>query len=329
MANIEVDPNFDIERQVHRENEGQDTITPLTNTPFLKQLNKLKHVAGSNKSINSTNSSNADRIDIAEPDTQSVKSNLSQRLMKKASLVPESFRTLFRTKSDNRAKNESNLIELLDQSFFETKSNLDTSSNVNEKSSTLHVNRVGSREEASSSSKSLGFTPTNLNTNSASQKASFLNLNLITASNSNSTDKVFDAISSIIQNQHISLDLQSKKKNANFVENLESREKLIENVRLIVKQSEMLKKHRINKSIFMCRFFTFMVFLLMFIFVLYFIKTILSITDRFLTVDEESVNYSTLFGYARYNTSNQYSNVTSQHANNATRNATIYFHRKL
>ena len=53
---------FDIEKQqlqyTNREQEGQDTITSLSNQPFLKQISRLKSVNNSKTSINSGSNSN-------------------------------------------------------------------------------------------------------------------------------------------------------------------------------------------------------------------------------------------------------------------------------
>jgi hypothetical protein len=70
---------------------------------------------------------------------------------------------------------------------------------------------------------------------------------------------------------------------------VESREKFIENVKLIVKQSEMIKKHKINKSIFICRTLTILMFLFMSLFVLFFLHTIVSIWQSFLLEPSDEV----------------------------------------
>jgi hypothetical protein len=57
--------DVDVEREAAltsiRGGEGQDTITPLTNNVFLKQLSKLKHHESS-KSINSINSTSSSSL---------------------------------------------------------------------------------------------------------------------------------------------------------------------------------------------------------------------------------------------------------------------------
>lgn len=87
MINKPLDLN-EIERQTDRAAEGQDTITPLTNTIFLRQLSKLKHqtttlgvqqLSGSTKSINSIDSGGVSSpLEItAFPFDQDAQSNLS------------------------------------------------------------------------------------------------------------------------------------------------------------------------------------------------------------------------------------------------------------
>jgi hypothetical protein len=289
---------IDIERQVHRELEGQDTITPLTNTAFLKQFNKLKQHGGSNKSINSTNSQNrystiSDHTDMSA-DTQSIQSSSSQKNKFK---MPQSFKTLFRGQS-SRSNMDQNFMDLLEQN-----------ANFDNDNQTATLNRSllyqsSRNEEVFSNYKSLHCGPSST-TNMNSAKTSFLNLN------SNKTDKVFDALSSIISQQN-NIILNDKANNK--INSIENTEKFIENVRLIVKQSELIKKHKINKSIFVCRLFTFLVFLFIAIFVLYFVKTILAITSQFLRVD----NYNSYYDLNR-------TTLNSTTLNSTTSNRTTFF----
>lgn len=52
--------SFDVEKQLpgFRELEGQDTITSMTNQPFLKQISRLKSASNSKSSLNSAPYSN-------------------------------------------------------------------------------------------------------------------------------------------------------------------------------------------------------------------------------------------------------------------------------
>jgi hypothetical protein len=301
---------IDIERQVHRESEGQDTITPLTNTAFLKQLNKLKHQYGSNRTINSIASSHSnntppstlvnrysslnDQID-ASSDT-SLKSS-GPEYIKKKSIVPESFLNLFRTRSESRSaiENANSVFGMLDRSFFDSNSttNCYTEPPTNAKGST---NRMAIADDAASNFKTSIYQQSH-NLNHSTRAGSLLNINApvgVGGRSANPTDQMFDALSSILINtQNVAVAEPPSSKtaqtsptdpNANTKEN---REKFIENVKLIVKQSELIKKHKISKSIFICRALTFLMFLFMFLFVMFFLHTISSIWQSFLLEDND------------------------------------------
>ena len=202
---------IDIEKQTHtnhRESEGQDTITPLTNTLFLKQLAKLK-------SVTSNNSSN---LSLSSLSTNSINSM-------KLSLTPKS----------SRHRSNEDLKDNLTNPFADLFSFNKTSSKM-----------------------SLDKNDETLNTS----------LNLISnhqiLSTKSGTDQVYDVISNIIHNPETNVLLIDKE--------------FIENVKIVVIQAELLKKKKMNKSIFICRIFLFLFLFALFIMFFYFLKTLNVIT---------------------------------------------------
>lgn len=243
--------SFDVEKQVHRDSEGQDTITPLTNVFFIKQLSKLKQHNGSSKSINSIQSgSSLNRNSIL------VENDFDTHSLHK---IPEAFLSLFRS-SSSRSQSKTNLSDIIYQSNNLLNESFKYSPNLNQ-------NKKLNQEES------------NLNTtfNSGKQSLVHLNSNSSNASVANKTDKVFDALSNIL--------LQQTSQNRKiYLEN-----EFIENVKLIVKHSEMIKKKKLDKSIFMCRFITFLFFLFMLMLVCYFLKTLHSISSNIIVYNSANL----------------------------------------
>jgi hypothetical protein len=325
----------DIERQVHRESEGQDTITPLTNTAFLKQLNKLKHTYGSNRTINSLSSSSSSRSNTL-PNAERAASRYSSlndqidassetsiksggpEYIKKKSIVPESFLNLFRTRSESQSaiENANNIFGMLDRTFSDSNSttNCYTDPPTNAKGST---NRMAAAEDVTSSFKASIYHQSH-NLNHSTRAGSLLNINTPGGRSVNPTDQMFDALSSILINtQGTTVDTTTRvpqtAQDLNATNSKENREKFLENVKLIVKQSEMIKKHKINKSIFICRTLTFLMFLFMFLFVMFFLHTIASIWQSFMLEEDDGEATSTYFDnnvYANFSTLISNSNYT-------------------
>ena len=315
----------DVEKQVNREAEGQDTITPLTNTVILKQLNKLRRVS-SNKTINSINSSStnfnstnryssvSDSIDANENEDKKSVSGLSQQLAKKKSLVPESFANLFRTRSESRSAqdNVSNIFEMLDKSFYDSNSttNFNDANDVNTNNAKPSASRLMSINDVSSTQ--FKRFSNHLKSSSAynnSVKTSYQVLNSVTT---NVTDRMFDALSSILMNNQHRVVRKNDPDNTpvlnNEVNGRENREKLIESVKLVVKQSELIKKHKLNTSIFICRSLTFFVFMFMLVFAVFFLRTILSIWQSFSLLDEDNNNKLLFLDSTNFTTDSPISN---------------------
>lgn len=248
---------YDVEKQVHRESEGQDTITPLTNAFFVKQIGKLKNLSASNKSLSSIHSSSSltnGQVEF-EFETKSMLSDAVHFQKAKNRLhIPQSFLSIFRSDSPHKAS-RTNISDLLNESArlsptFEPKRHPEIDD--------PHLN-----------------TTFYSNINSNHMKQSVHNLN--------QTDKVFDALSNILigntQSNHQINPVSSNTYYNNGKIHLDH--EFIENVKLIVRENEANKKRKINKSRFMCSLITFLFFLLMFMLICYFLITLNSIANNF------------------------------------------------
>jgi hypothetical protein len=265
---------IDFEKQAHRELEGDDTITPLTNATFLKQLTKLKQLTnnavGSSKSINtlksfSENSFNVEIVTTKSDDDQmSVKKFLSKRM-------PERLQKLFVSKSTKTPK------QVDDLQFFRSKSKLnankigkrvfDSTDSDNLKASRL-TSSIDDFDRQTSNENEVAFDKNSLLKTMSGSYALSTTTKIsasatIAAVPANKTDQMYDAISSIMS------------KNV-LIEN-----DFIESVKLIVRQSELIKKKRVDMSIFVCRvfLFSFLVFMVAFFFL--FLYTLDSISNEF------------------------------------------------
>lgn len=267
---------IDFEKQAHRELEGDDTITPLTNATFLKQLTKLKQLTnnavGSSKSINTLKSfsENSFNVEISttksDDDQMSVKKFLSKRM-------PERLQKLFVSKSTTTTPTQVD-----DLQFFRSKSKLnankigkrvfDSTDSDNLRASRLTSSIDDFDRQMTSNENEMAFDKNSLlKTMSGSYALSTATKisasATIAAVPANKTDQMYDAISSIMS------------KNV-LIEN-----DFIESVKLIVRQSELIKKKRVDMSIFVCRvfLFSFLVFMVAFFFL--FLYTLDSISNEF------------------------------------------------
>lgn len=267
---------IDFEKQAHRELEGDDTITPLTNATFLKQLTKLKQLTnnavGSSKSINTLKSfsENSFNVEISttksDDDQMSVKKFLSKRM-------PERLQKLFVSKSTTTTPTQVD-----DLQFFRSKLKLnankigkrvfDSTDSDNLRASRLTSSIDDFDRQMTSNENEMAFDKNSLlKTMSGSYALSTATKisasATIAAVPANKTDQMYDAISSIMS------------KNV-LIEN-----DFIESVKLIVRQSELIKKKRVDMSIFVCRvfLFSFLVFMVAFFFL--FLYTLDSISNEF------------------------------------------------
>lgn len=245
---------------VERGAEGQDTITPLTNSAFLKQLSKLKHYTGSVRSVNSTNSSSdpATPTDGKEFDAQSFKSRSSiNSNQSRKNRTPANLLSLFRTHSKSSRLNLDELI-----------------------SSNLEI--VGGGDNGAELLHAKTYQPPNTPT------ISFAHLSSSNSTSNNRADKLVDVLNSIIINS-----------NNDSTSDLKQNE-LLNNLRLLLKHSEMMKRQKLDKSIFICRLFIFFFFLLMFLMICYFLKTIHSISNNFLKVEQYEHQFINQFNNSSY-----------------------------
>ncbi|CAF0819717.1 unnamed protein product, partial [Brachionus calyciflorus] len=218
---------YDIEKQVHRESEGQDTITPLTNAFFIKQLKQLKH-HGSNKSINSIQSSNSltnNRIStLSESDFETnslfgdvfnIRKKSNQHLN-----IPQSFMSIFHSGGSQHKISKTNVSD-----YYQSNSFLNESFKLSQ--NLPHKKYTDTLDEH------------NLNTTFYSNFTS----NTLKNSNQNlnQTDKVFDALSNIlIGNNASNQQLNQINSNTQFNNGkILLDHEFIESVKLIVLQSEM------------------------------------------------------------------------------------------
>ncbi|RNA17839.1 hypothetical protein BpHYR1_038549 [Brachionus plicatilis] len=224
---------YDVEKQVHRESEGQDTITPLNNAFFVRQIGRLKNLSASNKSLSSIHSSSSLSNGAANPvefefETKSMMSDAVHFGKAKNRLdIPRSFLSIFR--SDKASK--TNISELFNESVrlsptFESKRQPDADD--------LNLNTT---------------FYSNITSHTIKQSAQ----------NLNQTDKVFDALSNIIIANTASNHQVNAVAPNNYFQNgkIHLDNEFIENVKLIVRENEANKKRKINKSRFlikMCRF---------------------------------------------------------------------------
>lgn len=249
---------------------------------FLRQLQKIRQNSKSNKSISSVGSSSrsnrnsylSDHTDGGD-DSQSLRSVAgSQREFdpNNKSSVPQSFLNLFRTPSNSRSAHiNANLASELDKYSL---LNMTLSNNmISEKTSY--------NEDKQSRASTLGTHTT--------ARASVHNLN------HTKTDMVFDALSSIISQNHkinvgsgIDQRMSSKIQPpadalaaaSNPIESDDEKQLLMDNIKLLVREAEKIRKRRIDKSIFICRALTLVVFIFICAFILFFIKTILFIWEE-------------------------------------------------
>lgn len=256
MASTIITDINEIEKQTHREAEGQDTITPLTNSVFLRQLSKLKHQStvagqsGSNKSINSIGATTPRSPLDTSLDTQSITS-LNNAGKSKAPKTPENLLSLF------------------------------------------------SRGTTNSSSAS-DFT------RSASASVKHLNAIVDAKSSNMVAEKLVDALSSMVSFNRDFVPVKStdRQKSGRTTpktntlirsdEDVVLDDEFINNIRLIVQHTEMMKRHKLSKSICACRVFMALFLFVMVIMICYFLKTVYSISESFREVE----NFKH-FGYAR------------------------------
>jgi hypothetical protein len=283
---------LDVEKQTHRELEGDDTITPLNNAPFLKQLTKLKRQT-SLESLNSTLSLNSLTQDeyhqqrwkpSSSAEQGSIHSYKSFKLK-----VPESFKNLF---SKSQKPPEQQLMH--DLEYFRSKSTGANRTNNNNHEVVDSLTHLGNVYK---SSKYVFTSYDNLadkKLNSLQSGKSLINVNKLhsrilkspmsttmaaqslVAVTLNNTDQLCDAISSIIHNN----DLMEKD--------------LIENVKLIVRQSELIKKRQLVMSIFMCRvaLFVFLGFMMALVFGFFYTLSSISNDPRFKRLLSNSMVYT-------------------------------------
>ena len=250
----------DIERQVHREAEGEDTITPLTNNVFLKQLSKLKH-HGSTRSINSlTGSSN---------DTSNNNNNNNNSESCKSSLNNLNIKSLNSTDSGSIRSGLNNFIP---ESFLALFSPNLAKADAKSSASTTNIlaNQV-SQNGGGGGSDRPPFMSSTMRMNTCSPPSSQHQHQQPSTPSTNVTDQMFDVIKNVIENPEA----------IGASSHLVFDKEFLENVRLIVKHSDSIRKRKADKSIFMCRLAAFVFLALMAIMFAYFLKTVVSILIRF------------------------------------------------
>lgn len=225
-------------------------LQSLNNNVFLKQIAKLKHYTGSTKTINSltssTDSSSTQNLNQFHH-TSSI--NGSTTNTNSGDLgVPKSLFNIFKTKSN------SSLSEI---GVMNKSSNFLSKLTSSSGSSTNKLNTMNFFNRLSSQIKSNDFDDDENEKNTS-----------ITVNNLNQTDLVFDELSGILNKstgRKVILDEDFKEK-----------------MKLIVQQTELTKKHEIDKVRWMCRIMTLVFFLFMFIFFIVFVVELHSIGNKLL-----------------------------------------------
>ena len=271
---------IDSEKKGNRELEGEDTITPLTNATFLKEINKLKlqNVLSTSRSSlkSSSNHSIANENAAKISDDQiSLTSMLSKRLKDS---VPESLQKLFAKKPVNDVQFFHSKASHAKKRFYADSTDADITNMNLRKGDKLaascgdfdkitnhdHENPLEKISFFKTMSCSLknSVSVTNSNANKACQSATALS-NTAHQIQASSTDQVYDAISLIMS------------------KNVLIEKDFVESIRLIVRQSEQIRKRRLDFSIFICRVILCVFLALMMMFFVGFFYTLNSISNEF------------------------------------------------
>jgi hypothetical protein len=228
---------------------GQDTITPLTNTIFLKQLTKLKSLnasnvslskskSNSNSSINSSKFALTPKLDRHQKPGHGIDSDASSS----ASLTninnnPFAGLFSFRQQTSNSTIKGS-IKTLLSQQH--------------EANPHLSLNRIENSQHSMAKH------------NNEENESLLLQPSLCMAPSY--TDQVYDAINNIIHSPQSDLLFFDKE--------------FIENVKFIVKQAELKRKKKADKSILICRLLMLAFLIVISVFLLYFLKTLNAVTNK-------------------------------------------------
>lgn len=277
---------IDIEKQIHRELEGDDTITPLTNATFLKQFTKLKHQTATlnnnnnnlpSKSINSLKSSSSNSFnstchyDSKNEDQTSIKSFLSRRIS-----VPERFQKLFSKKTSPKFVDDLQFFTKTKLSHNKVAQDFVDSDNMKASRFAASIDdlfkQTSNENDFTFDKGSLLKTSYKNSLSTATKLSNSMTFQSVTTVVVNNTDQVFDAISSIM------------------TKNVIIEKDLIESVRFIVRQSELIRKRRIDTSIFMCRVFLFSFLIFMAAFFFGFFYTLNVILNEFKWLIDNDIN---------------------------------------
>ena len=285
---------IDIERQeIHRESEGQDTITSLTNNQFIRAIEKLKRqesVRSNTSQLSNTSLSASTRtLKKASPsnDTSSVtstKSSAGSSLMNK---MPKSLVSLFKSNEDklNKLYYENFLNELSDHNQHlhhqdtvdhdvETpkyKSQISCTSVTSTTSSNFSTLKKSVKlNESQKSSNTKLAAPIKDHEDLSSDQARKVKLlqsaSVISSNQANTkTDEVFDALSVILKNQD----------HTELMEN-----EFYEQLKLYILQSKLNRKKKLDKVKWFWSMAVYFFFFIMFLMVCYFMKTLYSIVDH-------------------------------------------------
>ena len=297
---------IDIERQeIHRESEGQDTITSLTNNQFIRAIEKLKRQESvrSNASQISAASLSASMRTLkktASTETGSMTSVKSSNTGSLKQKIPKSLVSLFKSNEDklnniyyenflNELSDHQQKQELLDKSFdspnpqFKTQSSCISVTSTNSNYSTLKKSvNANKLNESLTSQKSINNKlvagKDEGNTNEAKRVKLLQSASVISNQANTKTDEVFDALSVILKNQNESLAMENE---------------FYQQLRLYILQSKLNRKKKLDKVKWFWSIAVYLFLFLIFLMVCYFIKTLYSIVDHI--NNNLGENYKSLF----------------------------------
>ena len=229
----------------------------------------------------------------------SIKSNFSKRL--KAN-IPESFLNLFK-KTSSTSDNSSDSMFTQSGYFENNQININNENVSLRPVSAMQSPRLAhskdrfhttySKSNNDSEAEDLLNKSFNIKNNYIASVSTTSSTKVSTLNHKNKTDEVYDAISYIMHNPN----------NNNVIIDKE----FIHNIKIIVQKSELVKKKKLDKSIFICRVMLLIFFIFMSIFILVFLKTLNSIANNFLTLN----NFNPQSQLAMSNTSTINASISS------------------
>lgn len=274
--------NYDIEKQmpIHRESEGQDTITSLNNNEFIRKLEKLKRQESSRSNTGSQHSLSRDgSLKRSKQSDLNASSSSNVSLRQSTKKVPSSLRSLFRAREideSSRSINES-LEDYLSKQA-ESQQLLEYQRQTSE--SNKSAKPFGIKRQVTVASSSDHETTPPIYSRSESRNNQRVKINAAAKANSK-TDQVYDALSIILKNS------------INTDTSLET--DFVNKIRKHIAETKSKREKKSNKVKWMCSIAVYLFFFVMFLMVCYFMRTLYVITTNL--NNNLAYNYKTSFVY--------------------------------